>query len=82
MPEVKDVIDSFNRLYKPDDYVAVAIWCEADVIEHAAERNMTITSQEARQIIDNMHNNHDSELGITWDTIDAGLDELKNSPYR
>jgi len=82
MPSVKQVIDRLNRLYQSDEHIAVAIWCEDDVIEKAQEMNMTITREEAREILDNVEANHDCELGITWDTLDAYLDELKSSPYR
>ena len=82
MPMVKDVVDNLNRLYQPDEHIAVAIWCEDDVIGRANERNMSITIEEARGILEDMDNNHDAEMGITWDTIDSGLDALRDSPYR
>lgn len=82
MPAVKEVIDRLNRLYKPDEHIAVAIWCEDDVIGRADEGNMSITLEEARQILATIEDKQDCSLGITWDTIDVYLDELKYSPYR
>jgi len=75
MPTVSSVIEHLKG-YQPDEHIAVAIWCEEDVFGRAEERDMTITKEQAQSIIDQMDANHDAELGITWDTIDAGLDEL------
>jgi len=82
MPEMREVIDKLNRLYSPDDHVAVVIWTQEDVVERANERNMTISPAEAQEILDLMDRKHDCSIGITWDTIDVYLDELKYSPHR
>jgi len=76
MPIVSQVIERLGSQYKPDEHIAVAIWCEEDVFGRAEERGMVITREQAQSIIEQMDANHDAELGITWDTIDAGLDEL------
>ena len=58
-------------------HVAVAIWCEDDVIEYARERReLEITREQARQVIDTIDRKQDSELGISSDTLDCYLDEL------
>ena len=75
MPTVSSVIEHLQG-YKPEEHIATAIWCEADVIGRAEERGMTITREQTQSILDQMDANQDAELGITWDTIDAGLDEL------
>jgi len=76
MPTVSQVIQRLNSQYQPDEHIAVAIWCEEDVFGRAEERGMAITTEQAQSIIEQMDANHDAEIGITWDTIDAGLDEL------
>ena len=43
----------------------------------AKERGITIRKEEANEILDLMDNKQDFSLGITWDTIDYFLDELK-----
>lgn len=82
MPQVKDVIDRLNRLYQPDEHIAVAIWCEDDVIERAQERNMTVTREEAREILSTIDSKQDCSIGINWDVLDVYIDELERSPYR
>jgi hypothetical protein len=79
MPTVASVIEHLKG-YKPDEHIATAIWCEEDVLGRAEERDMVITREQAQSIIDQMDANQDAELGITWDTIDAGLDELPSKP--
>ena len=55
-------------------HIAVAIWCEDDVLGRAKERGISCSISEAREIIDLMDSKQDCELGITWDTIDCYLD--------
>jgi len=79
MPIVAEVIRKLSERYQPNEHIATAIWCEEDVIGRAEERGMSITKEQAQSILEQMDANHDAELGITWDTIDAGLDELASN---
>lgn len=76
LPTVKDIIRNFKTLDQ-EECIAVAVWSEIDVMNRAKERNIEITKEEARQIIEVIHRRQDSTLGITWDTIDCYLDEVK-----
>lgn len=60
-----------------DEHVAVAVWCEEDVFGRAKEKRMKISREEAQEILADIDRKQDAELGITWDTIDCYLDELK-----
>ena len=60
-----------------DQHVCVAIWREDDVFERAGERGMTISREQAQNVIDLMDSKQDCSLGISWDTMDVYLDELK-----
>ena len=71
------VSEAIKRLkWNKKQHIAVAIWCENDVLERARERNIEITKEEAAEIIDKIDNKQDCELGITWTTIDCYLDDL------
>ena len=63
-------------LWVGEQHVAVAIWCEDDVVGRAKEKGMKITREQAQEILAKMERNHDAELGITWTTIDCYLEEL------
>ncbi|MGA7677805.1 MAG: hypothetical protein WCA51_05485 [Dehalococcoidia bacterium] len=67
MPATKEVIERFNWLKK--QHVAVAIWCEDDVLELAKEEGIKCSRKRAREIIDGIDHEQDAELGISWDTI-------------
>lgn len=75
MTTAKEVIEHLQG-YDEDEEIAVAIWSEVDVLERAKERNMTITKEQAKSIIDRIHRKQDATLGISWDTIDCYLDDL------
>jgi len=74
VPTVEEVIKRLQR--NGSQHVAVAIWCEDDVLERAAERGMTISREQAQGVITNIDYRQDCELGITWTTIDCVLDEI------
>lgn len=75
MPSVDEAI---KRLEQAEpERVAIAIWSEADVLGRAEELEIVITKEQARDIIDRVDHKQDCSLGITWDTIDCYLDELR-----
>jgi hypothetical protein len=77
MPIVSDVIKRLNEQYKPDEYIATAIWCEEDVIGFALnEMGKEISREQAQSILDQIDANQDCELGITWETIRSGIEAL------
>jgi len=62
--------------YKPEDIVAVAIWQVDDVLGQAKETGIKITRKQAEEIIERIDRRQDASLGISWDTINAYLDDL------
>jgi len=73
---VKDHIEHMKNSYKPEDVVAVAIWQVDDVLGQAKETGIKITRKQAEEIIERIDRRQDASLGISWDTIDAYLDDL------
>jgi len=67
MPATKEVIERFNWL--KNQHVAVAIWCEDDVLELAEEEGIKCSRKRAREIIDEIDRKQDATMGISWDTI-------------
>jgi hypothetical protein len=82
MPKVQEVIERLKSLYQPDEHIAVAIWCEDDVIQQADGRNVSLTRAEAQEILDTIERKQDCSIGISWDVLDVYIDELVNSPHR
>ena len=39
----------------------------------------TLTDNEARQVLDLIKRNHDAEIGVNWNTIDAWIDYCKDN---
>jgi hypothetical protein len=71
---VKEAIKHLKSM--GDQHVAMILWCEEDVLERAKELCITITTDQAQEILSDMERHHDCEIGITWDTIDFWLKEL------
>lgn len=77
MATVKEVIERLK--WNGEQHIAVAIWSEDDILGRASERDIKISREEAREIIDLIDNKQDCSIGITWDTIDCYLDERRNN---
>jgi hypothetical protein len=58
-----------------NQHVAVAIWCEDDVLELAMEEGIKCSRKHAREIIDEIDHKQDASIGISWDTIRVYLNE-------
>ena len=67
MPTTKEAIERFKWL--ENQHVAVAIWCEDDVLELAMEEGIKCSRKRAREIIDAIDHKHDAMMGISWNTI-------------
>lgn len=74
MGTVQSLIERLSSTYKPDDHIATAIWCEADVIGRAKERGRRVTRQQAQRILDTIERKQDCEIGIRWLTLDVYTD--------
>ena len=77
MPTVQEAIKRLRGNKR--QHVAVAIWCEDDVLERAEFRGIKCDRKEAAEIIDEIDRKQDCELGITWVTIDCFLDEFRDA---
>lgn len=75
MPTVASVIEHLQG-YKPDEHIATAIWSEEDVLGRAKELRKKITRKQAQEILDEIEQHHDAELGISWATLDCAIEEL------
>ena len=75
MPTVAEAIKRLK--WNGRQHVAVAIWGEDDVLGRAKELGIECSRAEAREIIDIVDRKQDCSLGISWDTLDNYLWELK-----
>jgi hypothetical protein len=75
MPTVASVIEHLKG-YKPDEHIATAIWSEEDVLGRAKELKKKITRKQAQDILDDIEQHHDAELGICWMTLDCAIQDL------
>lgn len=56
-----------------DEY-ALAVWCVDDVLELAENKGITLSRDEALEVMDSVGRNHDAEIGINWDVISHWID--------
>ena len=75
MPTVEEAIRRLR--WNGKQHVAVAIWCEDDVLGRAKELGLKCSRARASEIIDEIDRKQDCSLGITWVTIDCFLQEYK-----
>lgn len=71
----KDAIEHLQH-YPDDTPVCFILWLPQDVIDRAKEQNITLDADQAGEVLESLHDNHDCNYGITWETIDVQLDGL------
>lgn len=67
----------FQTLHKKGEHLCVIVWQADDVIMQANERGIKCSIKEADEILEAMERQHDATFGISWDTIDSHLADLK-----
>jgi hypothetical protein len=50
------------------------VWSTDDVLSRAAERKINLSKDEARSILKDIEDNHNANVGVNWDVIDAQTD--------
>ena len=60
-----------------DTPIAWAIWQVEDVEWRAADMGIEVSYEECAGILDAMNADQDATTGMSWDTIDYFLDELR-----
>jgi len=67
--------------YYKGQEVCVIMWGEEDVIARAKELYETCTHKQAKEVIRRIKRNHDCNNGISWETLDIALDDVKAEDF-
>jgi hypothetical protein len=51
-------------------------WSTQDVLDTAVNMDLELTEQQADQILDNVYNFHDADMGINWYTIQFHIENF------
>jgi len=51
------------------------VWCGSDVLEQADELGITLSNEEAKNILDNILDHHDCEMGVSWLTLRCAIED-------
>ena len=75
---VKEFLEKFKNDHpKDDEEIAVAVWTIDDVKSRAAELEIKVSDEGAKEIVAAMHRHQDPNIGLTWETIDSYLNGLE-----
>jgi Ca2+-binding EF-hand superfamily protein len=73
--KVKEWIKVLRKL-DPEESICVHYWQIGDVLHMAEEMGEKVTNDEAQEILDEIEDNIDSEMGVSWDNIRSGIEDL------
>lgn len=59
------------------DKIAVS-WSAGDILSYAEEDGISLTKDEALDILNGLLENHDAGIGINWDVISMAIQEHKS----
>jgi ClpP class serine protease len=74
--EIKDAENSLKEYW--ENKIAIT-WSVEDIMDRARDISISITEDQAKEILQQVLNRHDASIGVNWDVfddyiIDAGLD--------
>jgi len=75
--KIKDMIKKLKR-YDQEREILDCIWLEDDVFVKAEDMEIELTRNQMKNIISNMENKHDAEVGVNWDVIEYWIDQELN----
>ena len=75
--ELEDLISNKldNQHNQQDKNSIFIFWHISDIFNQAKERNIRISLEDARNMLQEIKDNHDATIGINWNVIDTYLDE-------
>lgn len=73
--KAKECIERLQTL-DPEESICMHYWQVGDVIGKAEEMGVDITNEEAQEILDEIEDNIDCDLGVSWTTLRAGIEDF------
>ncbi|NLS55434.1 hypothetical protein [Hafnia alvei] len=70
--KISEVIEWLQQ-HQHDDFVLCSLWYEDDVRSVDA----SATDEESREALRHAASHHDAEQGISWDTLEAALEAIR-----
>jgi hypothetical protein len=77
MTTVKEAIEHLEKHHDPNEQICQIIWCANDVKMQAEEMDLEISEEEISDVLYEMEHRHDANYGISWETIDYYLGDIK-----
>jgi len=53
-------------------------WSTVDVLAKAEEMDVSLTEEQADEVLDMVERKHDASIGINWDVIEYWINEIKH----
>ena len=73
--KAKEWIERLQSL-DPEETICVHYWQIGDVFHMAEEMEEKVTTAEAQEILEEIEDNIDSEMGVSWTSISVGIEDL------
>jgi hypothetical protein len=51
------------------------VWCIEDVLDKADELGIALSNEEAENILDDIFDHHDCEMGVSWVTLGCAIED-------
>jgi hypothetical protein len=73
--KTKEWIKLLQKL-NPDESICVHYWQIGDVLLKVVEMGEKVTNDEAQEILEEIEDNIDSEMGVSWTTLRVNIEDL------
>jgi hypothetical protein len=77
LKEVMAEMITLHKYMRGDELYLVIPWTSTDIELQADNEGFTLTDEEILQVMMDIDNNHDANLGINWETISEVIRNIK-----
>ena len=74
--KVRDLIKMLESQYSLDEPICFEIWSVDDVKEMADNLDVTLTDEQAKEVLERMDSNFDATVGNNWDVMEYYIHEV------
>ena len=76
---MKLIIETTDHLLAKRDFQIYIVWTKNDVMEQANRQGIELNENDCIEILESIENNYDANLGVTWETVDVGIENHLSS---
>ena len=74
--KISELIEYLQKSYDPNDIIAYDLWSVDDVLHANDSDQVTVTKEQAEEVLGRMERHKDCTIGLNWDFLSYYLNQV------